>query len=50
VQVDAYDFVNPKTEEIITLQHSYVYSPEGSTEIIGLSRVENYKWLRRNHK
>ena len=41
VQVDAYDFVNPKTGEIIKLQHSYAYSPEGSTELIGSSRVES---------
>lgn len=41
VQVDAYDFTNPKTGEIIKLQHSYSYSPEGSTELIGSSRVEN---------
>lgn len=41
VQVDPYDFVNPKTGEIIKLQHSYAYSPEGSTELIGSSRVES---------
>ena len=41
VQVDPYDFVNPKTGEVIKLQHSYAYSPEGSTELIGSSRVES---------
>lgn len=41
VQVDAYDFKNPKSGEIIKLQHSYAYSPEGSTELIGSSRVES---------
>ncbi len=41
VQVDAYDFVNPKNGEIIKLQHSYAYSPGGSTELIGSSRVES---------
>lgn len=41
VQVDAYDFTNPKTGEIIKLQHSYAYSPEGSNELIGSSRVES---------
>ena len=41
VQVDAYDFLNPKTGEIIKLQHSYAYSPEGSNELIGSSRVES---------
>ena len=40
VQVDAYDFVSPKTGEIIKLQHSYAYQPEGSTELIGSRRVE----------
>ncbi len=40
VQVDAYDFVNPKTGEIIKLQHSYSYQPEGSTELIGSRRIE----------
>ena len=38
---DITDFVNPKTGEIIKLQHSYAYSPEGSTELIGSSRVES---------
>ena len=41
VQVEAYHFTNPKTGEIIQLQHSYAYSPEGSTELIGSSRVES---------
>lgn len=41
VQVDPYEFVNPKNGEIIKLQHSYAYSPEGSTELIGSSRVES---------
>ena len=41
VQVDPYDFVNPKSGEIIKLQHSYAYSPEGSSELIGSSKVES---------
>jgi hypothetical protein len=40
VQVDPYDFVNPKTGEIIKLQHSYSYQPEGSSELIGSRRIE----------
>ncbi len=40
VQVEAYDFINPKTGEIIKLQHSYSYQPEGSTELIGSRRIE----------
>lgn len=41
IQVDAYDFTNPKTGELIKLQHSYSYQPDGSTELIGSSRVES---------
>jgi len=40
VQVDAYDFVNPKSGEVIKLQHSYSYQPEGSSELIGSRRIE----------
>ena len=40
VTVDPYDFVNPKNGELIKLQHSYSYQPEGSTELIGSRRVE----------
>lgn len=43
VQVDAYDFVNPKTGETIKLQHSYSYQPEGSTELIGSRRIESFE-------
>jgi hypothetical protein len=41
VQVDAYDFVDKRTGETIQLQHSYAYSPEGSSELIGSSKIES---------
>ncbi len=41
VKVDAYDFVNPQNGELIKLQHSYAYQPEGSTELIGSRRIES---------
>jgi hypothetical protein len=41
VKVDAYDFVNPKNGELIKLQHSYAYQPEGSSELIGSRRIES---------
>ena len=41
VQVDPYDFVDKRSGEIIKLQHSYSYQPEGSIELIGSSRVES---------
>jgi hypothetical protein len=39
IQVDPYDFINPRTGELVRLQHSYSYQPEGSTELIGEARV-----------
>ena len=41
VQVDAYDFVDKRSGEIIKLQHSYAYQPEGSIELIGQTQVNN---------
>ncbi len=41
VTTDPYNFVDKRTGETIQLQHSYAYSPEGSTELIGSSRVES---------
>ena len=43
VQVDAYDFVDKRTGETIQLQHSYAYAPEGSTELIGSSKIESFQ-------
>ena len=39
VTVDPYNYVNKKTGEIIQLQHSYSYQPEGSMELIGQTQV-----------
>jgi hypothetical protein len=39
VQVEQYDYVNKRTGEIMKLQHSYSYQPEGSMELIGESRI-----------
>ena len=41
IAVDPYDFVNPKTGELITLQHSYAYRPKGAVELIGHTKVNN---------
>jgi hypothetical protein len=41
IQVDPYDFIDKRTGEVIKLQHSYSYQPEGSIELIGSSRVES---------
>jgi hypothetical protein len=40
VETDPYDYVNKRTGEIMTLQHSYAYRPSGSMELIGVSRVQ----------
>ena len=39
VQVDPYQFVNQRTGEVLTLQHSFSYQPEGSTELIGQTQI-----------
>ncbi len=39
VKVDPYDFVDKRTGEVITLQHSYAYQPEGSIALIGQTEV-----------
>jgi len=40
VESDPYEYLNKRTQEIMTLQHSYAYRPSGSMEIIGESRVQ----------
>lgn len=40
VAVDPYEYVNQRTGEVMKLQHTYAYQPEGSTELIGHSRIE----------
>jgi hypothetical protein len=39
VEVPAYEYVNKRTGEIMTLQHGYSYRPEGSMELIGQTQV-----------
>lgn len=41
VSVDAYDFINPRTGEIMSLTHSYAYRPAGAVELIGHTQVSN---------
>ena len=39
VQVDPYEFTDKRTGEILTLQYSFAYQPEGSVELIGQTQV-----------
>jgi len=39
VHVDPYEFTDKRTGEVLTLQHSYAYQPEGSVELIGQTQV-----------
>jgi hypothetical protein len=39
VQVDPYQFLNPRTGELMTLNHSYAYRPKGSMELTGVTQV-----------
>ena len=39
VQVEPYEFIDKRTGEVMTLQHSYAYQPEGSVELIGQTQV-----------
>jgi hypothetical protein len=39
VTVDPYEFVNPRTGEVMLLQHSYAYRPVGAVELIGHTQV-----------
>jgi hypothetical protein len=41
ISVDPYEYLNQRTGEVMKLQHSFAYQPEGSTELIGHSRIEN---------
>ena len=38
-ECEPYDFTNPTTGEILTLQHTYAYRPVNSMELIGHTRV-----------
>ena len=39
IQVEQYDYINKRTGELMKLQHSYSYQPEGSMELIGETRI-----------
>ena len=39
VSVDPYNYVNKRTGEIMQLQHSYAFRPEGSLELIGQTQI-----------
>jgi hypothetical protein len=41
VIVPAYDYTNPRTGEVMTLQHSFSYIPKDSQERVGLTPVES---------
>ena len=40
VETDPYEFLNKRTGELMTLQHSYAYRPKGSLELVGHSQVQ----------
>ena len=40
VQAEPYQYLNQRTGEVMTLQHTYAYAAEGSTELIGHSQVD----------
>ena len=39
IQVEQYDYINKRTGEVMKLQHSYSFQPEGSMELIGETRI-----------
>jgi hypothetical protein len=41
IETDPYEFLNKRTGEIMTLQHSYAYRPKGSVELVGHSQVQD---------
>jgi hypothetical protein len=38
--VEPYQFLNPRTKEAITLQHSYAYRPKDSQDLVGHTQVQ----------
>ena len=39
ISCDPYEYVSPTTGEVMMLQHTYAYQPEGSMELIGKEPV-----------
>ena len=42
VIVEPYDFVNPRTQEVMRLQHGWAYRPKDSEDLVGHSRMDAY--------
>jgi hypothetical protein len=40
IETDPYEFLNKRTGELMTLQHSYAYRPKDSMELVGHSQVQ----------
>lgn len=43
VESDAYEFVNKRTGEVLTLSHSYAYRPAGAMELVGHTQVSEFQ-------
>ena len=42
VIVEPYDFINPRTGEIMMLQHGWAYRPKDSEELIGHTEIKEF--------
>lgn len=42
VIVEPYDFVNPRTGELMKLQHGWAYRPKDSEDLVGHTRMDAY--------
>ena len=42
VIVEPYDFVNPRTGELMNLQHGWAYRPKDSEDLVGHTRMVAY--------
>jgi hypothetical protein len=42
VITEPYDFINPKTGEVISLQHSWAYQPKEASEVIGHTKMNQF--------
>jgi hypothetical protein len=40
VIVEPYDFTNPRTGEVMTLQHSWAYRPKDSQDLVGHTKIQ----------
>jgi hypothetical protein len=46
VEVDPYEYTNPRTGEVVILSHSYAYRPKGSMELISETPVQQMESTR----